>query len=294
MKVFAHNGIQGRPCRISKVALVGILFPVVIYICVAAILLFFLGCALYVCVVNLRQYFRKAYRRLKLLYWPEQTFDFLGLPPEIRIMVYRYTLPANSIYYLTARKMRTYNRRLQEKTKNEIVHPPPSLLRVCHLVYQELWPMIYKTCTFYITIYSIRDVLYTLHLIDKLGIHTTFRPTDLFSCMRNIRIRVNNLLFNIHPLWHNGREAMIAELSLTTQLWSGPGTSLLQDMFQAALLVGLYQGREIVLNHMDVQCLEEFLSFLLQTRVLDKRVLIKMLPWYQRRQSRHKSFTSRV
>lgn len=87
---------------------------------------------------------------------------------------------------------------------------------------------------------------------------------------------------------------MIAELSLTTQLWSGPGISLLQDMFQAALLVALYQGREIVVNRMDVRCLKEFLSFLLQTRVMDKRVLIKMLPWYQRRQSRHKSFTSPV
>ncbi|KAH0382454.1 hypothetical protein KCU92_g6227, partial [Aureobasidium melanogenum] len=139
-------------------------------------------------------------RTFKLLYWPEQTFDFLGLPPEIRLMVYRYTLPANGIYYLTARKMRFYTSPPQQDLKDEIVHPPPSLLRVCRLVYLELWPMVYKTCTFYITIYSIRDVLYTLHLIDKLGINTTFRPTDLFSCMRNMRIRVNNLVFDIHPL----------------------------------------------------------------------------------------------
>ncbi|KAH0339145.1 hypothetical protein KCU74_g819, partial [Aureobasidium melanogenum] len=185
---------------VSKVALVGILFPVVIYICVAAILLFVLGCALYVCVANFRQYVRKTYRKFKLLYWPEQTFDFLGLPPEIRMMIYRYTLPPDGIYYLTARKMRTYNRRLQEVLKNEIVHPPPALLRVCRLVYRELWPMIYKTCTFYITIYSIRDLLYTLHLLDKYAAITTVHPTDLFSHMKNIRIRANNLVISIHPL----------------------------------------------------------------------------------------------
>ncbi|KAH0361746.1 hypothetical protein KCU65_g8534, partial [Aureobasidium melanogenum] len=280
---------------VSKVALVGILFPIVIYVCVAAIFLFVLGCALYVCVANFRQWLRNTYRKLKLLYWPEQTFNFLGLPPEIRMNVYRYTLPTHGIYYLTARKMRTYDRRLNEALKNEIVHPPPALLRVCHLVYQELWPMIYKKCVFYITIYSIRDLLYTLDLLERYAAPTTVHSGDIFSRMSNIRMRVNDLILDIHPLQHGPHSCWkIAELSKTDRLWSGPGASLLLDRYQAALLGGRYQGREIIEDCFDAGNLKDLLPFMLGTSVLDKGALLKMLPWYQRRQSRHTLFTSPV
>lgn len=208
--------------------------------------------------------------------------------------VYRYTLPANGIYYLTARKMRTYDQFSKKALKDEVICTPPALLRVCRLVYRELWPMIYRTCIFYITIYSIRDLLYTLHILDKFSTITTFRSTDLVSCMRNIRIRVNNLVFNIHPLQHGERGAMIAELSQTTQLWSGPGASLLQDRAQAAYLVERFQRHEFVLDHFDAESLKPFLMFLLNLSVLNKHTLIKMLPWYQRRQGRHKLSTSYV
>jgi hypothetical protein len=60
---------------VSKVALVGILFPVVIYICVAAILLFVLGCALYVCVANFRRYVRKTYRKVETPSYHTSTTD---------------------------------------------------------------------------------------------------------------------------------------------------------------------------------------------------------------------------
>ncbi|KAK6008260.1 hypothetical protein QM012_000163 [Aureobasidium pullulans] len=233
------------------------------------------------------------YRKIKLLYWPEQTFDFLGLPPEIRINVYRYILPANGIYYLCARKMRIYGH-FPHEIEDEIVHPPPALLCVCRIVYQELWPMIYKTCLFYITIYSIKDLLYALHLIEKFATMITFRSTDLVSCMRNIRIRVNNLMFNIRSLRGDAGEKLIAELSQTTQLWFGPGASLLQDQAQVARLVKRSQGHECVLPHFDAEGLKSFLMFLLNRSDLDKRALIKMLPWCQRRQSRHKSSTSHV
>ncbi|KAH0271771.1 hypothetical protein KCU91_g7153, partial [Aureobasidium melanogenum] len=233
------------------------------------------------------------YRKLKPLYWPEQTFNFLGLPPEIRMNVYRYTLPTDGIYYLTARKMRTYDRRLQEVLNNEIVHPPPSLLRVCRLVYKELWSIIYKKCVFYITIYSIRDLLYTLDLFDRYTNTTTPHSTDIFYHMKNIRIRINDLILDIHPLQCGSK--MIAELSQTTQLWSGPGNLLLQDRYRAAILVRMFHGRGVaVLEHVEAACLKGFVAAVLRIDVLNKRELIKMLPWYQRRLSRHKSSTSPV
>lgn len=207
--------------------------------------------------------------------------------------VYRYTLPSNDIYYLTARKMRTYDRRLQEKIHNEIVYPPPSLFRVCRLVYQELWLMIYKKCVFYITIYSIRDLFYTLDLLDRYANTTTFHSTDIFYHMKNIRIRINDLILNIHPLQHSW--GMTAELSLTTRLWSGPGASLLPDRYTTAILVGMYHGRSVViLQYFDAARLKDFINTVLDIDVLDKRKLIKMLPWYQRRLVRHKSSTSPV
>ncbi|CAD0099700.1 unnamed protein product [Aureobasidium mustum] len=279
---------------VSKIVLAGILFPVAIYILVAAILLFVLGCALYVCFANFRQYVRKMYRKFKLLYWPEQTFDFLGLPPEIRVIIYRYTLPKDGIYYLTARKTRLYGRSLPKGLNGENVHPPPSLLRLCRLVYQELWPMIYKTCVFYITIYSIRDLLYAWNLLDRYASRTTPSSTDMFSHMSNIRIRVNDLILNIHPLEHSCYEGMIAEISQTDQLWFGPGASLLQDRSQAAMMVGVYHGRGIVSERFDAVSLQEFITSMLGVSVLDKRALIKMLPWYQRHQSRRKSSKSNV
>ena len=212
------------------------------------------------------------------------------------MIIYRYMLPADSIYYLTARNMRYYGRHPQE-TKIEIVQPPPALLRVCRLVYQELWLMIYKRCIFYITIYSIRDLLYTLDLLDRYASPATPSSADIFSHMSNIRIRVNDLVLNIRPLQHRCCEGMIAELAQTNRLWSGPGASLLQDRFQAALLVGMYHGRGIVSEHFDATSLKEFVTSMLKIDVMDKHALIKMLPWYQRhqnRQSRQKLSTSNV
>lgn len=206
--------------------------------------------------------------------------------------VYRYTLPSDGIYHLTARKMRTYDRSLQQQIKNEIIQTPPSLLHVCRLVYQELWPMIYKKCVFYITIYSIGDLLYTLDLLDRYAHTTTLHSTDIFYHMRNIRIRIDDLILNIRPLQHSWR--MTVGFSQTTQLWSGPGTSLLYDRAQAAALVRGLQGHKIVAYCFDAESLEKLLRFMLAIDALDKHVLIKVLPWYQRRQSRHKSSMSSV
>lgn len=154
--------------------------------------------------------------------------------------------------------------------------------------------MIYKTCVFYITIYSIRDLLYTLDLLDRCATTTILQSTDMFSHMSNIRIRVNDLVLNIHPLEHSCYEGMIAELSQTDQLWFGPGASLLQDRFQAAMMGGVYHGRGIVAERFDAVSLENFITSMLGVSVLDKRALIKMLPWYQRHQSRRESTKSNV
>lgn len=50
---------------VSKIALMGILFPIVIYICLAAIFLFILGCAVYVCAANCRQCIQKIYQKVR-------------------------------------------------------------------------------------------------------------------------------------------------------------------------------------------------------------------------------------
>jgi len=49
---------------VTSIVLAGILFPIAIYLGIAAIVLFILGCASYVCITAVRQYVNKTYRKV--------------------------------------------------------------------------------------------------------------------------------------------------------------------------------------------------------------------------------------
>jgi hypothetical protein len=116
-------------------------------------------------------------------------------------MIYRYMLPEDRIYNMTARKQRFAGRPPPKELNNEIIPRPLSLLRVCHLVHQEFWQLIYHQCIFYITIYSIGDLLYVVDLLDKCTArHHTIRDKDIFCHMSHIRIRVSDLILDIYPV----------------------------------------------------------------------------------------------
>ncbi|KAI4725639.1 hypothetical protein E4T49_06633 [Aureobasidium sp. EXF-10728] len=267
---------------VTKTVLAGILFPIAIYVCLAGIFLFILACALYVCVTAFRRFVHKLYRKLKLLYWPEQTFNFLGLPPEIRVEVYRYTLPKDNIYCMTARKFRFYGRQ-DEFIEDEVTRPLPSLLRVCRLVHEELCPIIYGRGIFCITIYSIRDLLYILDLLEKYATPTTFHSTSIFSMMRQIVLRVNNVLAGIVfrlPI------RTISRTLCMTSIWHGRGKALLRDGATAMRMIKMdARLRYRRVPWFEAEDLRHLLECIFEDGALDRRALVKMLPWYQRHQS---------
>jgi hypothetical protein len=217
-------------------------------------------------------------------------------------MVYRHILPANRTYYMTARKHRFYGPLPHEELKDEVIPQPLDLLRVCHLVNQELRSLVHDQCIFYITIYSIRDLLCALDLLDGYEtFHTTPHSTDIFSRMSNIRVRVNDLVLNIRPRRPGLRRGLIAEHSQTTPLWTGPGgKSILNNRAQAAETMSMYEGYEgerIPSGYVQAVELKNCLRMMmLRDHVLDKSILERMLPWYQRyqRQHRHKLSASLV
>jgi hypothetical protein len=49
---------------VTTAVLAGICIPLVFYLCIAAIILFVLGCAIYVYSIKLRQFVNRAYRKV--------------------------------------------------------------------------------------------------------------------------------------------------------------------------------------------------------------------------------------
>ncbi|KAI4748665.1 hypothetical protein E4T50_01053 [Aureobasidium sp. EXF-12298] len=264
--------------------LVGIFVPIIIYLCIAAIILFVLSCAIdnfHATIHPLTRF----HQQLKLRYWPEQTFDFLGLPPEIRLMIYRYMLPEDQIYYMTARKQRFYGHFPRFELKDEIIPQPLSLLRVCRLVTQELWPLVYAECIFYITIYSIGDLLYAMDLLEKYTTSRALRNKDIFCHMIHIRIRVNDLILNTYAYHRACFRERSSTCTQTTQLWIGPGTEyLLQDSIEVARMVSICRRFNAAWLHFDAASVKEIIRFkmLRSPSQLDRATLHSMLPWYQR------------
>jgi hypothetical protein len=211
----------------------------------------------------------------------QQTFNFLGLPPEVRLIVYGHTLPANRTYYMTARNHRFYGHLPHEDLKDEIISEPLSILRVCHLVYDEIWPLIYNQFDFYITVYSVRDLLYIMDLLERYEVprDIEFPVTDIFFNMTNIQIRVSDLVTRICPN-HD------VELSQTTPLWIGPGaTTLLKTKAQVAEMVRIYgHGRILMCSSEAAELKSSLLDYMFRNRSVNKCALNKMLPWYQRLQ----------
>jgi hypothetical protein len=220
-----------------------------------------------------------SHQQLKLRYCGQQTFNFLGLPPEIRLIVYGHTLPANRTYYMTARKHRFYGHLSHEDLKDEIIPEPLSILRVCHLVYDEMWPLIRNQCILYITIYSVRDLLYTIDLLERyeVPVDNDPSPSEIFYRVANIQIRVSDLVMRICP----DREV---ELSRTTPLWIGPGaTTLLKTRAQVADMVRMYgRGRLLMCTSEAAELKSTLLDYMFRNRSVDKYTLNKMLPWYQK------------
>lgn len=214
-------------------------------------------------------------------------------------MVYRYTLPGDRIYYMTARKHRFYGDPPHEDLKDEIITQPLSLLLVCRLVNQELWPLVYVDCIFYMTIYSIRDLLYALDLLDKYATSgQTLRGKDIFYHMSKIQIRVNNFTMKICSLHHDREGPWILDLSHETRLWSGPGArSLLKTDAQVARTIRRFAHQDQPVDLSGASELKKFIQLeMLRLPVLDKCKLEKMLAWYHRLQyqRRRKSSASPV
>ena len=199
---------------------------------------------------------------------------------------------------MTARKQRFHGHPSHEELKKEIIPHPPYLLRVCRLVNQELWPLIYKQCIFYITIYSIRDLLYAVDLLDHYAfLYDPNYATDIFSYTSNIRIRINDLILDVRPSCDGRRGWLMVELSHTTPMWVGRGTkTILQNRTQAARTVRTNPRGEIAPEAMSAGHLKESIRRMSRLLVLDKAALNRMLPWYHRyqRQRRHKLSTSPV
>ncbi|KAI5259464.1 hypothetical protein E4T42_00002 [Aureobasidium subglaciale] len=264
---------------LSRFAIAGVLFPLAIYSAGALIIIFVLGCAVYVCITSFRQLVRRCYRKLKLLYWPEKAFNFLGLPPEIRLMIYAYTLPHDRIYYMTARKLRELPRQPYEDAYYEVSQPLPSLLRVCRLVRRELVPIVQWGCSFYITIYSIPDLLYTLELLEKYSSLQLTHSMRLFSLTRHIHIRIKDLILDLQPMRRGIR--VNGALHVTNNVWSGRGRGLLRD--HAIISVLLNRSLRHMRPWLEASDVLIILQCMFRDNTLDKQFLNKMLPWYQRR-----------
>jgi hypothetical protein len=234
--------------------------------------------------------------QLKLRYWREKTFNFLGLPPEIRLMIYRYTLPEDRTYYMTARKYRYHGHLPDEEFEDEIIPQPLSLLRVCRQVHHELRPMVYENCVFYLTIYSIRDLLYTIDLLDKYTVpHNFDQSRDIFYHMRNIRIRVSDLILDIYPYHRVCRRYAWTKFSESTQLWIGPGVkTFLKDATQFAETVSRSQRREGLRALFDAAEDEDVIRLeMLRTPMMERWYLDRMLPWFHRdRRWRYHEFST--
>ena len=212
-------------------------------------------------------------------------------------MVYRYTLPLDHIYHMTGRKHRFYGSPPHEGLKDEIIPQPLCLLRVCRLVYEELWPLIYKQCIFYITIYSIRDLLYVMDLLDAYATsRNTLRGRDIFYHMSEIHVRVNNFTIRRHAEHRSLSGARLLNLSLESKLWSGPGaTSLLKTETQVLQTISFFARRDILSDIIAALVLKDFIQrHMLRPPILDTSELEKMLPWYHRyqRQRFHELHTS--
>jgi hypothetical protein len=147
---------------------------------------------------------------------------------------------------MTAPKYRLHGHPPHEELRDEIFPQPLSLLRVCRQIHQELRPLIYDDCVFYITIYSIRDLLYTIDLLDKYAVpHNFDHNRDIFHHMKNIRIRVSDLILDIYPSHRVCRRYAWTKFSESTQLWTGPGAKTLsKDATQFAETVSRSQRRE--------------------------------------------------
>jgi hypothetical protein len=194
---------------------------------------------------------------------------------------------------MTARKHRFYGHLSHEDLKDEIIPEPLSILRVCHLVYDEMWPLIRNQCIFYITMYSVRDLLYTIDLLERYEVpdDNDPSPSDIFYRVANIQIRVSDLMMRICP-------SRDVELSQTTPLWIGPGaTTLLKTKTQAAEMVRMFERRRMLLftsEAAELKC--TLLDYMFRNRSVDKHSLNKMLPWYHRLQHERsrKPFVSSV
>lgn len=200
---------------------------------------------------------------------------------------------------MTARKFRFYGHLPHEGLKDEIIPQPLSLLLVCRLINQEFWPLVYNECIFYITIYSIRDLLYAMDLLDKYAAcHATLPGTDIFYHMSRIHIRVNNFTMKVCPSHYGRFGPWTLDLSHEPRLWSGPGArSLLKTETQVARTIRTFAYRDNPLDLSGAFELKEFIQLeMLKLPVLDQCKLEKMLPWYLRYQCqrRHKLFTSSV
>lgn len=213
-------------------------------------------------------------------------------------MVYRYIIPPDRVYYMTARKHRFYGHPPHQELKNEIIPCPPHLLRVCWIIHQELWPLIYNQCIFYITIYSIRDLLYALDLLDHYtNLYDPDYANDIFTYTSNIRIRVNDLTLDVHPPYHGRRGWLFVEMSQTAPLWVGHGAkTILKNRTQAATTARAYPRMEIPQEAMSAGHLKTYICHMTRLPVQGKAALNRMLPWYQRyqRQRFHKLSTSPV
>jgi hypothetical protein len=201
-------------------------------------------------------------------------------------MVYRHILPADQIYYMTARKQRFHCQPPHKELRDEVLPQPLHLLRVCRLVHQELWPLVYDQCVFYITIYSIRDLAYARGLLDDFTLsYHPFRSTDLFKRVRRIRIRVNDLILDVHPSSDIWCRALTAEFSQTNELWIGPGAEYVpKHRAQAARTVIWHREHDSWPDCYNAIVLKELIHYqMLRTpRLNNKATSNKMLPWYQR------------
>ncbi|CAD0042251.1 unnamed protein product [Aureobasidium pullulans] len=242
------------------------------YFWIAVAIVLILALVTYVCFTAFRQL-------LKLLYWPETTFRFLDLPPEIRLIVYAYTLPEDRIYYMTARNMRVYTKAQKELIVDEVAQPLPALLRVCRLVRQELRLMVYENNCFYITIYSIRDLLHTMELLNNSTCSSPFYFMNGSQMMKHIRIRVDELIIDLRSI-HSNDTLFVLQFSESSPIWFGPGKSLRRSRTDMARMIKAYA--RAVRFWISVRDVSDLLKCILVDSASDPILLNRLLPWYHR------------
>ncbi|THY38576.1 hypothetical protein D6C99_09020 [Aureobasidium pullulans] len=249
------------------------------YFWIAVAIVLILALVTYVCFTAFRQLVHKLYRKLKLLYWPETTFRFLDLSPEIRLIVYAYTLPEDRIYYMTARNMRVYTKAQKELIVDEVAQPLPALLRVCRLVRQELRLMVYENNCFYITIYSIRDLLHTMELLNNSTCSSPFYFMNGSQMMKHVRIRVDELIIDLRSI-HSNDTLFVLQFSESSPIWFGPGKSLRRSRTDMARMIKAYA--RAVRFWISVRDVSDLLRCILVDSASDPIVLNRLLPWYHR------------